>query len=93
MSYRKLREENFDRDYKSPAEQAFVNLARVNGWQVTGRGYPDFICYRNGELMLVEVKASKRHRLKSGQWLFMNTMKKYGVKCYRWSPDNPWTPC
>lgn len=86
-----LRPINFNRQYKNRAENAFAETARSLGWQVTKVGYPDFICYRGDDLMLVEVKPKKSGRLKTSQHKLMNALKsKYHVKCYRWSPDNNW---
>ena len=83
---RKLKQVNFLKDYKNRAEQAFATAAREEGWLVTKRGYPDFICYRGEELMLVEVKC-RNGRLKSDQLLLMNSLGKRGIKCYKWSPE------
>lgn len=72
------------------AEKLFAKIARSKGWEVTKRGYPDFICYKGDMLMLVEVKPQKNYRLKISQFRLMNKLSKYGVKCYKWSPDNDW---
>lgn len=45
--------------YQSPAEQRFADWAESQGWDVTKRGWPDFICRRDGAIMAVEVKAGK----------------------------------
>jgi hypothetical protein len=37
-------------------EALFAEWAESQGWTVTKRGWPDFICRRNGEVMAVEVK-------------------------------------
>ena len=37
-------------------EALFAEWATANGWDVTKRGWPDFICRRDGALMAVEVK-------------------------------------
>jgi hypothetical protein len=37
-------------------ERLFAEWAESQGWDVTKRGWPDFICRRNGEIMAVEVK-------------------------------------
>ena len=90
MSRRKLREPSYDRHYRNTAEEVFATAARAKGWDVTKRGYPDFICYRGGEIMLVEVKPDKRHRLKKEQTRFKSEIEKRGVKVYRWSPEQDW---
>jgi len=90
MSRRKLREPEYCRAYLNKAEEEFAQHARRNGWSVTKRGYPDFICYRGNELMLVEVKPDKRHRLKKDQMKFKGEVGRRGIKVYRWSPDSNW---
>ena len=88
---RALKEEKYDKPYDTnEAEKVFVDTAREQGWIVTKRGYPDVICYKNGDVMLVEVKRRRKYRLKSSQSRFMGHLSKYGVKCYKWSPDNDW---
>jgi len=83
---RKLKEINFHRNYKNDAEKLFAEVARDNGWSVTKCGYPDFICYKDNDLMLVEVK-KKRGRLKTGQHKLMNALSLRGIKCYKWTPE------
>ncbi|HEY82226.1 MAG TPA: hypothetical protein G4O01_02935 [Dehalococcoidia bacterium] len=75
------------RSYKNPAEAMLYNLLKAEGWEVTKAGYPDFICRRGDEVMLVEVKPDKNHRLKRRQSEAMKALAKQGVKCLRWSPD------
>jgi hypothetical protein len=78
--------------YRNYAEQLFFLTAKEHGWEVTKRGYPDFICYRQDKdfLILVEVKRSKNHRLKLSQDRFMRFLSAHGIRCYKWSPDNDW---
>lgn len=40
-------------------EARFAEWATSQGWDVTKRGWPDFICRRDGALMAVEVKGGK----------------------------------
>jgi len=87
---RKLAEIKFDKEYRNKPEKEFSEKARALGWKVTKQGYPDFICYRENEIILVEVKRTMHRRLRKGQHRFMNAMKRFGVKCYRWSPDKDW---
>ena len=44
--------------YSNDAEDSFARWAASRGWQVTKRGWPDFICRRDREFMAVEVKDS-----------------------------------
>jgi hypothetical protein len=93
MDMRKeLHEVNWNRVYKNKAEHLFAETARKEGWLVTKCGYPDFICYRRDQnfMILVEVKANRKQRLKKGQERFITFMSAHGVRCYKWSPDNDW---
>lgn len=82
----------WDKSYKNEAEYQFALEASAEGHRVTKRGWPDFICYKkDGTIMLVEVKKNKKHGLRKSQMVLMEILsKKYGVPCYRWSPDNDW---
>ena len=80
------------RTIRNEAERMFFDLATQKGWTVTKKGYPDFICYKGGLMMLVEVKKKGTHRLKYAQHRFMNEMKIRGLKCYKWSPNSVWNP-
>ena len=57
------------------------------GWEVTKLGWPDFACFRDGKLILIEVKASRSRRLKYHQLRLMKALAAFGVPCYRWDPD------
>ena len=81
------------REYRNLAEFEFVRKAVSMGWEVTKRGYPDFICYKGDEFMLVEVKRKRGYKLSKYQYQLMNILKhKYGIKCYKWTPDGEWNP-
>ncbi len=56
------------------------------GWHVTKRGWPDFLCYKDGRLVCIEVKPKRGHRLKSEQLTIMLFLKDAGIECYRWTP-------
>ena len=45
-----------ERDYLNTAEKRFAQAAREHGWAVSKRGWPDFLCFKDGELIAVEVK-------------------------------------
>ena len=77
---------------RNPSEAMFMEIAKARGWEVTRRGYPDFICYtKTGDIILVEVKPRKTCPLKASQSRFMATIsKRYGVKCYKWTPEHDW---
>jgi len=72
---------------KNKAETEFVNMAVKNGWEVTKRGWPDFVCYKGRQLVLVEVKKAKTSHLKRQQYRLMQALSKRGIECYKWTPD------
>lgn len=76
--------------YKNKAEEQFAQEAMALGWQVTKHGYPDFICYRGHQIMLVKVFKNGNFHLKKAHVKFMNTLKKFGVPCYKWNPKQNW---
>lgn len=72
---------------KNEAENAcFMDLSAL-GWTATKRGWPDFFCVRNGEIMAVEVKPRKGHPLKANQAVIMVLLADHGIPCYLWTPD------
>ena len=73
-------------------EAELFQLMKSDGWELTKRGFPDFACFRNGELILVEVKPKRSHRLKRAQYRLMLALAQQGVKCFRWAPDGGFTP-
>ena len=75
------------RNLKNPAEKLLFDQLTAEGWYVTKRGWPDFACFKGDNLALVEVKPKSSHRLERSQFRLMSTLAKYGVKCFRWSPD------
>lgn len=72
---------------KNPHERNCFDILNEDGWYVTKRGWPDFICFKKDEVIIVEVKPKRDHRLKRAQYKVMQALSRYGIKCYRWSPD------
>ena len=62
-------------------EQAFAEKARDLGWDITKRGWPDFICYSGDEGIAVEVKPPGQ-QLRREQWLCMRLLSRFGIKCF-----------
>ena len=58
------------------------------GWKVVHKGWPDFACVRNGEMMFVEVKKYRGEMLKREQHYILTTLAKLGLNCYKWTPGN-----
>lgn len=74
----------------NPIEQEFRQLAESQGWDVTKRGWPDFICRRNGELMAVEVKGP-HDGLSREQYQAISDLRRAGIPTFVWSPDTGFT--
>lgn len=80
-----------DRLPKNEAEAKLYDIMKVDGWELTKRGWPDFACFKDGEMILVEVKPKRSHRLKFWQHRVLQELAKKGVCCYRWDPDEGFT--
>lgn len=76
-----------DRLPSNTAEAELWKELRDAGWEPTRRGWPDVIAYRGDQAVLIEVKPHKGRRLKREQLRVLRALARYGVPCYRWSPD------
>lgn len=74
----------------SAAEVEFITKAAKEGWNVTNRGWPDFLMWRGDEIVCVEVKCFKDD-LSEHQKLVNALLAKAGIKCYKWRPDSGFT--
>ena len=74
------------RELKNAAESQFEQKMIADGWEVTKRGWPDFICFRDGEIMCVEVKPARLHPLKTEQLRMLQLLSAAGIRCFKWSP-------
>lgn len=72
--------------YKNVPENSLVELMESRGYEVTKRGWPDFLCFKNGELVCVEVKPNPGHGLRRSQSKAMRYLAAAGIKCYYWAP-------
>ena len=64
---------------KNDAERTFEERAISEGWRVTKKGWPDFLCRKDGRVIAVEVKrlspktgrrqALRREQLHTLEWL------------------------
>ena len=75
---------------ENAAERAFEAWAIAEGWSVTKRGWPDFLCYREGEAMAVEVKFSDN--LSTQQRDACRLLSAHGIPTFIWSPPGPLDP-
>ncbi len=67
-------------------EADFAAWAIAEGWKVTKRGWPDFICRRSGEVMAVEVKGGN-DGLSSPQHAAICDLRALGMPTYVWTPE------
>jgi hypothetical protein len=74
-------------DGPNEAERQFKLWAEGNGWEITKRGWPDFICFQDGRAMFVEVKRNKRISLKKSQRTIISILSEAGCDCFKWTPD------
>jgi hypothetical protein len=78
------------RENRKCAETEFLESARLKGLTVMRMKVPCFAFYDKGNLILVEVKTGKNHKIHKDKWGIMQHLSKHGIKCYKWSPDNNW---
>jgi hypothetical protein len=79
-----------ERFTSNSAEAQFAQWASTEGWQVTKRGWPDFICRRGVERMAVEVKHTDD--LSEPQRSAIIDLSAGPVPCYVWRPPSPRRP-
>ena len=69
-------------------EKAFADLAASRGWEVTKRGWPDFLCFGpDGKVIAVEVKPRTKDgrrlkQLKTEQRRVLDALSQLGVPCF-----------
>ena len=69
------------------AEKKLFETLTEDGWEILTQGWPDFACFKDNKLMLVEVKPLRSHSLKKEQHRILVTFARLGLDCFRWSPD------
>lgn len=63
---------------------------RAQGWFVTKRGWPDFILWREDELLVVEVKPKRLNsypKVGKKQQFVLDVLRRHGIPVKVWSPD------
>lgn len=73
--------------FKNRAEGLLQELLEAEGWEVSKRGWPDFICFKGDQVMIVEVKPKGEHGLKMAQSRVMKVLAAAGLDVRRWSVD------
>lgn len=68
------------------AEGAFFDELTADGWEVFKRGWPDFLCVRNGQVLAVEVKPSPLSRPKADQEFVLQLLADHGLNVAVWNP-------
>ena len=69
------------------AEEAFRVWAELNGWEVTKKGWPDFICRGpDGALMAVEVKGPN-DQLRHEQSKMLKDLNRCGMPTFTWTME------
>lgn len=69
-------------------EALFTIKAEQAGWTVSHKGWPDFMCWRDGQVCAVEVKPDVGStQLRQEQKDVMKTLASFGIPCYKWSPE------
>ncbi|KKN07841.1 hypothetical protein LCGC14_1062940 [marine sediment metagenome] len=69
-------------------EQQFADKMVAEGWEVYHTGFPDFLCRKDGEVILVEVKRSSKEKLQDNQHLILNALNDSSPTAFVWSPDS-----
>ncbi len=69
------------------AEEKLRALMKKDGWEVIHKGWPDFACVRDGEMLFIEVKGYRGEMLKEHQHFILTNLAKLGLNCYKWTPD------
>ena len=70
------------------AEMQLREKLEGEGWIVTRKGWPDFACVRNGEMIFIEVKRYRGENLKKEQHYILTNLAKPGLDCFKWDPES-----
>lgn len=78
---------------KVPSEIQFFNIIKSQGWTPVKRGWPDYLCYKDGKIILVEVKSKSFDGGMSPFQKFMTAvLSANGLECYRWTAETGLIP-
>jgi len=72
---------------KNKPEQVVREWLEKQGYEVTKRGWPDFIATRGDEVRLIEVKPHSGRKLAAKQRLVADALSRFGLKVELMSPD------
>jgi len=65
------------------SELAFKVAAQRAGWTVFKKGWPDFMCIKDGQIMVVEVKHGS-DKLSLEQKAMLRVLSNHGIRCFEW---------
>ena len=65
-------------------EQAFIDKMVAEGWDVKQGGFPDFLCTKGDDAMLIEVKAFPKDRLRESQVETQTFLNNKAIRCCVW---------
>ena len=68
-------------------ERQLQEKLEPDGWKVMHKGWPDFACVRDGEMIFIEVKNYRGEMLKKEQHYILTNLAKLGLNCFKWTPD------
>jgi len=69
------------------SEIEFSTFFESQGWLLVKRGWPDFLCFKDGDVVCVEVKSSSTQPLSKHQIKICEILMVAGIRCYRWDPE------
>lgn len=77
---------------RNPAERVCVEKLLKQGWTVHRKGWPDLLCERAGEFMVVQVKEKRSRRHKKLQARVMSAMAARRIPAFTWIADEGFVP-
>jgi len=80
------------RPLHNKAEKECFEAAAAKGWEALKRGWPDFIMFKGGRVICVEVKKLDAIDLKEEQHKVMQALARSGIECYKWTPESGLQP-
>jgi Holliday junction resolvase len=75
--------ENIDKPPKNKTERLLWHKLKRKGWDITKRGWPDFICFKDDKIVVIEVKRKKGYKLKKRQYQALKALSNAGIKSYK----------
>lgn len=76
---------------RNTAERGLQEKMESLGWEVTKRGWPDFVCVKDDKIIFVEVKKDAMNPLRREQRRLMEILHAAGLACFRWDPESGFT--